>query len=69
MLPIGPRGDTVAASTGHGKMRRTQPTPTATQSPIQPMPCVQPSAVSTDSLKPPIQKTSSAVKMPSSTSE
>jgi hypothetical protein len=69
VLPIGPSGDTVAASTGQGKTRRTQPAATATHRPIQPMPWVQPSAVSTDSSKPPIQKTSSALKMHSSISE
>jgi hypothetical protein len=69
VLPIGPSGDTVAASTGQGKTRRTQPPATARHRPIHPMPCVHPSAVSMDSSKPPIQKTSSALKMQSSISE
>ena len=40
--PTGPSGETVAASSGQGKMPRRQPCATSRQSRIQPKPCVQP---------------------------
>ena len=69
VLPTGPSGDTVAASSGHGKMRRRAPWATSRQRMIQPKPWVQPRIVSTLSSKPPIATTSSAVKMHTSTAE
>ena len=42
MLPTGPSGDTVAASSGQGNTLRRQPWATRRQSRIQPKPCVQP---------------------------
>ena len=69
VLPTGPSGDTVAASSGQGKMRRRAPWATSRQRMIQPKPWVQPSTVSAFSPKPPIATTSSAVKMHTSTAE
>jgi hypothetical protein len=56
-------------SPGHGNTRRRQPSNTSRQSAIQPKPCVQPSTVFASSLRPPIQTTSSALKIASSTAE
>ena len=69
MLPTGPSGDTVAASSGHGKILRRQPFATSRQRMIQPKPCVHPRTRSGASPRPPIAATSSAVKMHTSTSE
>ncbi len=69
VLPTGPSGDTVAASSGQGKILRRQPFATSRQRMIQPKPWVQPSARSAYSPRPPMAATSSAVKMHTSTSE
>ena len=69
VLPTGPSGETVAASSGQGKTLRRQPCATSRQSRIQPTPCVQPSTRSAASPSPPIATTSSAAKMHTSTSE
>jgi hypothetical protein len=60
--PIGPSGDTVAASSGPGKIRRNQPHSTSSDSRIQPKPCTQPSTCFALSSSPPIHTTSSALK-------
>ena len=62
-------GETVAASSGHGKIPRRQPLATSRQSRIQPTPCVQPSTSFALSPRPPIATTSSAVKTHTSASE
>ena len=57
MLPTGPAGDTVAASSVHGNTLRRQPIATAMQSRIHPTPCDQPSTSFKSSLKPPMAVT------------
>ncbi len=69
MLPIGPAGDTVAASSTQGNTRRRHPSATATQRRIQPTPWVQPSACSADSEAPESAVTTSAPKTQSSSAE
>jgi hypothetical protein len=60
--PSGPAGETVAASSGPGKMRLIQPQSTRIDSRIQPKPWIQPSTSCACLLSPPIQVTSSALK-------
>jgi ribosomal protein L28 len=60
--PIGPSGETVAASSGPGKIRLIQPQSTSTDRRIQPNPCTQPSTSLSPSSSPPIHTTSSALK-------
>jgi len=67
--PTGPSGDTVAASSAQGKILRAHPRATNRHNRIHPKPCVQPSARSADSLKPPTATTISEVKMHTSTIE
>jgi hypothetical protein len=61
VLPIGPSGETVAASSGQGKIPRAQPLATSRQSRIQPNPCVQPRMSWAFSLIPPTQTTISDI--------
>ncbi len=67
--PIGPSGETVAASSGPGKIRLIHPQTTSSESRIQPKPWTQPSVCLADSLRPPIQTTSSALKTVASSAE
>jgi hypothetical protein len=60
--PSGPAGETVAASSGPGKIRRTKPHATSRQSAIQPKPCTQPSTSFASSLSLPTHTTMSALK-------
>jgi hypothetical protein len=60
--PSGPAGDTVAAKSGPGKMRRTKPQATSRQSAIQPNPWTQPSTSLAWSDSLPTHTTISAVK-------
>jgi len=69
LLPIGPMGETVAASKTQGNIRRRQPTATATQRHVQPMPWIHPSTNWVCWENPPIQVTSNAVKISDSNAE
>src|SRR5581483_6961711 len=61
LLPSGPNGDTVAASSGHGNTPRRQPTATAAHRQVQPTPCTQPSTSCRCFDIPPIHTTRRAV--------
>src|SRR5437763_1134571 len=66
VAPIGPSGETVAANVSHEKTFRRTPTKTSSASRIQPMPCVRPRTNWACFDRPPIQTTSSDVKITAS---
>jgi hypothetical protein len=69
VLPTGPSGEIVAASSHQGKIDRAQPPYTSTHSAIQPIPCDMPRTNSRCSESPPIHTTSRAPNRASSSSE